>query len=216
MSATDVDARITGIAAKLRAAAEGGLQPFGWEGHGFRLRPPLAEAEVAAFERRHGIELPAGYRAFVTRVGDGWAGPAYGLYPLEAVDARERPWPPPDGFLRAPFPHTSAFNPDTDPDTLAIWDRADRGELSDEEADRHDAWQTAGTLVLCHEGCGYHHLLVVTGPTRGQMWIDARCSDGGFAPLGADFLDWYERWLDGTLAGRHGTWWLEAPGENGG
>ena len=71
----------------------------------------------------------------------------------------------------------------------------------------------AGTLVLCHEGCGYLHLLVVTGPTRGQMWLDAQCSDGGIVPLGVDFLDWYERWLDDTLAGGHGTWWLQSPAE---
>ena len=69
------------------------------------------------------------------------------------------------------------------------------------ERERRDLYQTAGTLVLCHEGCGYLHLLVVTGPARGQMWLDGRCSDQGFVPLGVGFLDWYERWLDEAMAG---------------
>jgi hypothetical protein len=66
---------------------------------------------------------------------------------------------------------------------------------------------TAGTLVLCHEGCGILHLLVVTGPTRGQMWVDDRCNEQGLFPLEVGFFDWYERWLDSTQAGGNGVWW---------
>jgi hypothetical protein len=53
----------------------------------------------------------------------------------------------------------------------------------------------------------------VTGPARGQMWMDGRCSDQGFFPLGVRFLDWYERWLDSTLAGGGGVWWMSGPEE---
>lgn len=212
MSAIDIDARIDRIAAKLASLIDGGFKPFGWEGHGMRLNPPLAEPGVAAFERMHGVELPAEYRAFITRVGDGGAGPAYGLSSLEAALVRERKIDVPAAFLRTPFPHTHAFNPEKDPAEQAFWALMDHGGISEDEADRHLLHETAGTLVLCDEGCGYLHLLVVTGADRGRMWMDARCSDGGFVPLGAGFLDWYERWLDGTLAGGRGTWWLESPG----
>lgn len=37
---------------------------------------------MAAFERLCGISLPADYRAFITSLGDGGAGPGYGLLPL--------------------------------------------------------------------------------------------------------------------------------------
>lgn len=205
-----VYARADRVAEKLRAARERGCAPFGVESHGFRIHPPLPEREVAAFEVRHGVRLPEGYRAFVTRVGDGGAGPAYGMYGLEKALVAERHTVP-DGFLRTPFDHTAAFQPSDDPVLDDLFDRIDRGELPRDAWKEHADMTAAGTLVLCHEGCGYLHLLAVTGPTRGEMWLDQQCSDGGLVPLRVDFLEWYERWLDDTLAGGRGTWWLNVP-----
>jgi len=53
---------------------------FGAEGHDFELNPPLAEAKVEELERRHGIRLPADYRAFITTIANGGAGPGCGLF----------------------------------------------------------------------------------------------------------------------------------------
>ncbi|MFG2335980.1 hypothetical protein [Streptomyces yangpuensis] len=50
----------------------------------YELRPPLRETAVRAFEAEHGIRLPEECRTFVTTVGDGPAGPGYGLMPLIA------------------------------------------------------------------------------------------------------------------------------------
>lgn len=44
-----------------------------------RLNRPAAEADVAAFEREHGVTPPEPYRRFVTDIDDGGAGPSYGL-----------------------------------------------------------------------------------------------------------------------------------------
>jgi hypothetical protein len=155
---------------------------------------------VAGFERRHAIELPPEYRAFITGVMNGGAGPAYGMYSLAEAVTKERGRLP-DDFLRTPFPHTDAYNPFEDEE-----DAEDEGDEED-EGERSTLYQAAGTLVLCHEGCGILHLLVVTGPSRAQMWVDDRCNDQGLFPLGVGFLDWYERWLDSTLAGEDGVWW---------
>ena len=197
MRGTALKARVERIAMKLRTAVRGKLQPFGAELHAFRRKRRLTEPQVTAFERRYSVKLPPEYRAFITGVANGGAGPAYGMYSLaEAVTSMRGRVP--DDFLRTPFPHTDAYNP--------FLDEEDE-EDEEDEAGPSDLYQAAGTLVLCHEGCGILHLLVVKGPSRGQMWVDDRCNDQGLYPLEVKFLDWYERWLDSTLAGADGIWW---------
>lgn len=61
------------------ARADPGRSVFGAKRHHYRLNPPCPEATVAEFERTNGITLPEDYRRFVTEVGDGGAGPYYGL-----------------------------------------------------------------------------------------------------------------------------------------
>jgi hypothetical protein len=59
-----------------------------------------------------------------------------------------------------------------------------------------------GLLYLCHLGCAYREALVVSGPTRGQMWADDTADDGGFRPLRetdrspTGFARWYRGWLE--------------------
>jgi hypothetical protein len=50
--------------------------------HRYLLNPPLSEEEVARFEDEHRIALPSDFRAFVTRLGNGGAGPGYGVFKL--------------------------------------------------------------------------------------------------------------------------------------
>ncbi|HEU4559460.1 MAG TPA: hypothetical protein VFS20_16495 [Longimicrobium sp.] len=201
------DAVLDRIAEKLRRAREQGLQPSGFSGHGMRSEPPLAPETMAAAEAMIGVELPEEYRAFVTRLGDGGAGPGYGMFSLP-VALRESEIDVDPGLLRAPFPHVEYYNPAKDPEVIAFWRRMDAVGGNDEEEELHVARERSGTLVLSDEGCGHLHFLVVTGPARGTMWIDSRGSDQGFIPLNATFLEWYERWLDDVLAGGHGTWWF--------
>jgi hypothetical protein len=172
-----VDQRLATIKAK---AAE--------QGHGFG--PPLSPAEVTAFERRHGIELPAAYRQFLVEVGNGGDGPpAYGLMrlgetPRHLCPAFQRSW----GELAdvaKPFPFTTAW----------VWE----GE-PDDPGKRATA--RFGSLNLGDNGCGWYWLLIVTGSERGKVWA---YTDVGVCPQepDRDFLQWVEAWLDGV------SWWAE-------
>lgn len=86
------------IHARLAAVrdADPGFARFGASQHRYRLGPVLSEADVEAFEVRRGVTLPAAYRSFLLHVGDGGAGPHYGLLRLEGTD---RPGPDPQERL---------------------------------------------------------------------------------------------------------------------
>ena len=64
---------------------------FGADGHKYQLRPPASEKAIAAFETRFGVSLPEGYRNFLLWMGNGGAGPFYGLYPLKEVEPCQLP-----------------------------------------------------------------------------------------------------------------------------
>jgi hypothetical protein len=144
----------------------------------YQLNPPLAPAKVEAFERRWNIKLPESYRTFIIDVGNGGAGPYYGLYRLGDTD----PLLDPDGPLLAmPFPYVTPWNADPLPP------QDDDAYFSDE--------QIAGSLAVAHFGCGDLLRLVVTGEAHGEVWQDGRGGHYGIWPVAADFADWYAEWL---------------------
>ncbi|WP_433401245.1 SMI1/KNR4 family protein [Streptomyces sp. CA-146814] len=65
----------------LRAQPSSG-KVFGSLGHRWVLEDPLTDDGLAELEAQVGVRLPDDYRSFLTRVGAGGAGPAYGLFPV--------------------------------------------------------------------------------------------------------------------------------------
>jgi hypothetical protein len=183
---------------------------FGAETHQFRLNSPLSEKEVCAFEKHHGIQLPDDYRTFLLRVGNGGAGPDYGLFKLGEMDDG----PDFDSFigdLSQPFLHTEAWNDLTgEPDELP--DDADE-EIEAEYERQLEAFDEVywnphimdGAIPICHQGCALRLWLVVSGPEKGNIWEDNRADTAGIKPLQTDtktrftFLEWYRAWLDEAL-----------------
>ncbi|MCL2714882.1 MAG: hypothetical protein FWD68_09945 [Alphaproteobacteria bacterium] len=113
---------------------------FGSEEQGYRLGPPLSEVELTAFEAVNGVRLPDAYRYFLATVGDGGAGPFYGLEPLSSLGR--------DALgcdLSRPFLLTAATE-----------------DFSEEPL--------PGVLEFCHQGCNIYAYLVVNGPTAGTIW----------------------------------------------
>ncbi len=54
-------------------------------------------------------------------------------------------------------------------------------------------WQ--GVVGVGHLGCGYVALLVVTGPARGQVWLDARGGGVGVIPIYPSFAIYVADWI---------------------
>jgi hypothetical protein len=150
-----------------------------------------------------GVRFPDEYRTFLAEIGSGGAGPMYGIFPLTRVNGAWR-W---DGdgadlvsSLREPFPHMSA------------WTRHSASVRTKRTRTPTGGSVTPGTRpfistrirrtepsAICHEGCAIRDWLVVTGPERGNIWLDDRANDGGLLPhesgarrvtFGAWYLDW--------------------------
>ncbi|UOD33033.1 SMI1/KNR4 family protein [Massilia violaceinigra] len=185
---------IARIHAKLEALrlADPQLALFGASSHEYLLAPVKTPAEVSEFEREHSIVLPDDYRQYLLHVGNGGAGPFYGMLPLTASGAA--------GLLSTAFPMSGAWNmtyegDPGDKDAYMRWEAV----YSD------DKWR-CGLLTICDFGCGDDVCLVVTGEEYGHVWMDDRCCDGGIHPDTAfgqsgriTFLAWYELWLDTSL-----------------
>jgi tetratricopeptide (TPR) repeat protein len=152
---------------------------FGSGSHHYHFEAPLSEERVLAIEAEHGVQIPADYRAFITRVAASGAGPYHGLLPLDA--------PSQLASLKAPFPHLRAFRPDVE-------------AMSEDERKAFDGDAAVdGTIALAHMGCQYFALLVVSGPRAGSVWADIRSAGLGLVPVHDSFTDWYGAWIHAMI-----------------
>lgn len=169
------------------------LTVFGASKHRYRVYPCLAETEIAEFEQQHRVALPQDYRRFLLEIGNGGAGPNYGLQRLDAPVHKGT-----GSLLFCPWSHS------------ATWNLSYKQFPTVEEYNEvyHSDGQVQGSLFLSDLGCGHEVLLVISGRERGTIWEDSRGSDTGIAPVqyGDDpaervsFTGWYEAWLDKSLA----------------
>jgi hypothetical protein len=126
---------------------------FGANGHDYELRPPLPAPVIQAFEMQHSVMMPEDYRYFLTEVGNGGAGPYYGVFPFGQQDGWDYcTWEAGGlvGDVSLPFPHVRAWNlpksswekePDPPPG-LSLDEEDMLWEAWDEELETHD-WNPA-------------------------------------------------------------------------
>jgi len=192
---------------------------FGAASHQYKLNPPLPVSVVEAFEERHGLTLPEDYRLFMTEIGNGGAGPYYGVLRF-GKDDEDRDWE--GGWLvgdpSKPFPHTTAWNL-----PKSFWDGEPcppPGTPLEEEDRLMEAWHKVleehywnsaimnGAIPICHKGCGLLQWLVIYGEQRGFIWDDLRADDAGITPVlkpsgePVTFSNWYMGWFDDSMRGK--------------
>ncbi len=160
---------------------------------------PLGWDAAHAFEAEHGTTLPEPYRSFVATISDGsYTGPPdYGLIELGA--------PPPDWGAGRPQRHLSEPFPLT---TQWIWED---GQLPEPDEEALAPVYDYGSLVLGTDGCGMYWHLIVTGHSRGHIWL---IDEAGATPFGAEFgfttgRSGFAGWVKHRAAGR--PWWDAVP-----
>ena len=191
---------------------------FGASSHKYDLNPVINEQEIGEFEQRFSCKLPASYKLFLTTLGNGGAGPSYGLFPLGFMD---------EGFDIArwsddcvnpdkPFKFTDYFN-DTSMLSRGAPEESEFSDI-DEYESAYDQWMDEnyeelqmeywlkhaldGAIPICHHGCANRSWLVVSeGKEYGNIWNDDTPDEGGVYPekIGdqqrISFDQWYLDWL---------------------
>jgi len=181
---------------------------FGTKDHQYRLEPPVPEEFVREVEEKCGFTLPADYRRFITRVGDGGAGPHYGIMPFRNfwkdgyfqedrfAESRRLSW---RRSLVRPFSVRPVLPEDLDrcgvcdpeqyeedPGSYFIWEEP--------ENEWETPWSTDGFFGLGSIGCGWGYGIVLNGEKRGQVFTTDH--EGGFAREAYSFQEFYSRYLE--------------------
>lgn len=176
---------------------------FGADSHRYEIKSRISQLEIDEFEQQFGIELPLCYKTFIREIGntgtsyaDSVPGPFYGIFPLgkrtdEIVET-------PELCLKKP----AIIHPDiTDKQWDNMTEILDEDNLSDSDYDEAMNNLYAGIMPLGSQGCTYIHTLVVSGPFSGRVInIDLGMIKPQYC-YEANFLDWYERWLDEIISG---------------
>jgi hypothetical protein len=156
------------------------FQAFGASSHRYELRRCAIPAEVEKAERELGVGLPNELRSFYLEVGNGIAGPNYGLISvadLEGYRAGE------------PYLGVDALRQISAQQGYPILDDREYFEVS------RDA--LTGILPIIEEGCGHQTCLVTTGSTAGNVvYVSA---DGCVSETQKSMVDLYNEWLDREL-----------------
>ena len=159
---------------------------LGWC-HRYRLEDPISMTEIEEFESTHRIHLDDDYRMFLSKLGNGGAGPGFGIYPL----GEEEDGPLPSQILASIAENFALERAWNDTSLLARPEQYYGYELM------------AGAMPIATLGCALDYWMVASGPQSGQIWLDKRTDNEGVAPVFdqsgqiAQFGTWYQDWLDG-------------------
>ena len=168
---------------------------FGAHFHEYGFNPTLSETQIKEFEKNHSIKIPEEYRLYLENIGDGKAGPFYGIYELNYNDGNSsdlsKPFP---CTQKEPFKMMDAY--DTIPENLS-------DDEYNEFLNNIYGQATNGLIFLATEGCGMYSVLVVNGEEYGNVWYYDLANDAGIFPLvnpktkkPMRFFEWLEIWLD--------------------
>ncbi len=194
---------------KLKKLDGGGLfksatyKTFGSDTQRYKFNSCLTEDSLQSFEKSFSLTLPTDYKNFLTQIGNGGSGPAYGLLPL--LDWNIELEINDNNFLSTDFPLLDKWNVTQDFD-MDDDDYTETEEFQKWEEEYFSNRHITGSIRICHYGCAIYYLLVVKGKNVGQIWVDDRANDNGIYPAilksngrRLTFFEWYDEWLTESI-----------------
>lgn len=159
---------------------------FGAKSHQYQLEPVVSLEQVRRYEQKHNIKLPSEYVFFITEVGNGGAGPDYGIWGIDTKDL-----PPLTETEITPCP--PYITPKL---TQEQWEI-----LLENEDDDFDV--TDGTFCVGTKGCTYFNYIISDGTYENMVYyFDANYEESSppFV-LSMKFLEWYENYFLEVIQG---------------
>lgn len=189
---------------------------FGSSRHRYVLNPPIRKSFVQGVEQKYGFKLPEDYFQFITEVGDGGAGPDYGIWPFTDFLMKGNS-PSIEKFKEAyRCSLSNSFTPrqmqleeveeycivskefyKENPDKYFIYKKFDDEDSCDENGffiPDTDLCDTNGFFVLGTHGCQFDFGIVISGEMRGQVLTTD--NEGAYAVIAHNFSEFYQEWLD--------------------
>ena len=167
---------------------------FGSEKHDYQLKPVISLSEVQAYEQKHNIKLPSEYVFFITQVGNGGAGPFYGIYGIHI--AKDYLYYTKSG---TPF-LSSKLTKDVWAEKLAPMDD---DNCPDEIFDQIEEEILQGTTSIGTQGCSYETLAIAEGAEENRIFYINNDWDTEGMPFDTKttFLEWYENFFKEIIIG---------------
>ncbi|WP_238188252.1 SMI1/KNR4 family protein [Paenibacillus sp. L3-i20] len=175
---------------------------FGASSHKYKVNEKLRAKELTEWQEKNQVTLPEPYTQFLTEIGNGGAGPYYGIYSIEKATS----YTDSDDALAAkcvlyPSMPKEEWNHLIEP---LISDE----DIPDSEYDAARNMVMSGLLCIGTQGCEYDMYLVLEGEHKGKIvYTSAFYSNHPFFFVyDNNFLDWYERWLDEIILDYDISW----------
>lgn len=182
------------------ARVDAGRQVFGAEKHQYRLGPVLALEEIRRVETQRQMKFPEEYVFYLTQVGNGGAGPYYGLYPFERVMRENRNPRLGQIFEQTVMPGITGKQWREHMQRL---DALGENMETDMECEAYRGELYAGMLSVGTQGCTYDHMLMLAGKYAGRiMYMDwNELPDNPPFDTGMTFLEWMEGYFRDIIEG---------------
>ncbi len=162
------------------------FEQFGSDHHRYEFNPVITVTMVRNFELRHMITLPEEYVEFLTQVGNGGAGPGFGIYSLDELEQhnfaihseREVNYGDVRGdqeYYTLPYVRFDVEPMLTSSLTGEKWDRFNQDLAAVKQSGNYDAYRDKlteaynGIIEIADHGFGYCSMLVCEGDMAGQI-----------------------------------------------
>ncbi|GKX67654.1 SMI1/KNR4 family protein [Inconstantimicrobium mannanitabidum] len=176
--------------------ADPNFKQFGAQSHKYKLKPTISEKEVSEAEKKYNFRLPEDYFWFITNVGNGGAGPYYGLKPFK-VDNIEYLASLGKETLLSPMKSQEEYD-----NFIEKYEECDDDEYDELES---ELWQ--GLLYLGTQGCTLNMNIILSGENKGKIMYGDYDRHRPVFAYGNSFIEWYECWLIETAKGYDMTWY---------